>query len=477
MGAVAIFKGKLVKFLAKAGIIFPSRSDEQRSASPTPGEAAFNTTSNKLEVYDGSTWVELAVGFSHPTTGSTFEDGKSKTNMTGTQNTSIGFESGDSITTGYKNAFYGTNAGTTIGTGINNTFLGANAGSGADHDDKNSTVIGADAGIGTVNQNNILIGAYNCRFSNLNGMYSVSIGTYANEYGLGANSVIIGYGAGSVMGQQAFNSTILGYQVGGSLTTGKHNLMVGADVGRGISTGSYNTIIGTRTNQPNMSGCVAIGQDSVGSGASLNDNNDFVLGVQTHNYKLPGTIVTDVKLGSNVALKLTELAENGNNTVSLKAPDAIPDNVTWTLPATDGSDKQALTTDGSGALSWMTTIPATFEGDAYKVTTSVYSPTLDTVSGVVNANLGSSFRDTNTGNRTIAVHNLKDGQSVNIMVQGAINDVITITAFSDSGVTSIPVKYGAGQNGVMASTYSLFAIYRIGGAFDFVTVGPVHGIT
>lgn len=62
MGAVAIFKGKLVKFLAKAGILVPARGDIDRSVTPTAGEMAFNTNANKLEVYNGTSWDQLAAG-------------------------------------------------------------------------------------------------------------------------------------------------------------------------------------------------------------------------------------------------------------------------------------------------------------------------------------------------------------------------------------------------------------------------------
>jgi hypothetical protein len=56
MGSPAIFKGKLVKFLAKAGILVPSRGEADRTTEPAAGETAFNTDSNSLEVYNGSSW-------------------------------------------------------------------------------------------------------------------------------------------------------------------------------------------------------------------------------------------------------------------------------------------------------------------------------------------------------------------------------------------------------------------------------------
>lgn len=56
--------------------------------------------------------------------------------------------------------------------------------------------------------------------------------------------------------------------------------------------------------------------------------------------------------GSNI--KLYEDTDNGTNYVAFKAPDTIAANVTWTLPATDGSSAQVLSTNGSGTLSWAT---------------------------------------------------------------------------------------------------------------------------
>jgi len=56
--------------------------------------------------------------------------------------------------------------------------------------------------------------------------------------------------------------------------------------------------------------------------------------------------------GSN--LKLYEDTDNGTNYVSFKAPDTIAANVTWTLPAADGTSNQVLSTNGSGTLSWAT---------------------------------------------------------------------------------------------------------------------------
>jgi hypothetical protein len=53
-------------------------------------------------------------------------------------------------------------------------------------------------------------------------------------------------------------------------------------------------------------------------------------------------------------VKLYEGTDNGTNFVALKAPDTLAADVTWTLPDADGTSGQALTTNGTGTLSWAT---------------------------------------------------------------------------------------------------------------------------
>lgn len=49
-----------------------------------------------------------------------------------------------------------------------------------------------------------------------------------------------------------------------------------------------------------------------------------------------------------------EQTTNGNNFVGFEAPDIISTSVYWTLPATDGTAGQVLSTNGAGILSWAT---------------------------------------------------------------------------------------------------------------------------
>lgn len=73
------------------------------------------------------------------------------------------------------------------------------------------------------------------------------------------------------------------------------------------------------------------------------------------------TILTagvDNVIGSNSNFQLNSQNDlrfgdsNNSNWVAFQAPATISSNVTWTLPATDGSANQVIVTNGSGQLSW-----------------------------------------------------------------------------------------------------------------------------
>ena len=53
-------------------------------------------------------------------------------------------------------------------------------------------------------------------------------------------------------------------------------------------------------------------------------------------------------------LRLPEDTDNGSNYVAIKAPDSIASNLTLTLPSADGTNGQALVTNGTGTLSFTT---------------------------------------------------------------------------------------------------------------------------
>jgi hypothetical protein len=87
----------------------------------------------------------------------------------------------------------------------------------------------------------------------------------------------------------------------------------------------------------------------------------------------------DTTTGSSV--NLVEGSSNGSNYVALKSPDTLAANLTYTLPGTDGSSGQVLSTNGSGALSFIDAAASlSMAGDSGTDTLALLDDTL-TVSG------------------------------------------------------------------------------------------------
>ena len=55
-------------------------------------------------------------------------------------------------------------------------------------------------------------------------------------------------------------------------------------------------------------------------------------------------------------IRLPEDTDNGSNYIALKAADNIGSNITFTLPAADGTNGQAITTNGSGTLGFSSVV-------------------------------------------------------------------------------------------------------------------------
>lgn len=67
-----------------------------------------------------------------------------------------------------------------------------------------------------------------------------------------------------------------------------------------------------------------------------------------------GIVVSTANFQLNAQNDLRFADSDSSNWISFQAPSTIAADVTWTLPATDGSNNQALSTNGSGTLSWVT---------------------------------------------------------------------------------------------------------------------------
>ena len=76
-----------------------------------------------------------------------------------------------------------------------------------------------------------------------------------------------------------------------------------------------------------------------------------------------GTFTGDINLDNQEELRFEEATANGDHYVGFKAPASLAGNVVWTLPTADSSGTQALTSNGSGTLSWSTTGDAVLAND------------------------------------------------------------------------------------------------------------------
>src|SRR5690349_19974255 len=76
--------------------------------------------------------------------------------------------------------------------------------------------------------------------------------------------------------------------------------------------------------------------------------------LQTGGMITQGTMSLQNASGSQPILRMFEDPDNGTNSMSMQSAAAIGSDFTLTWPADDGTTSQALTTDGSGVLSWST---------------------------------------------------------------------------------------------------------------------------
>lgn len=276
------------------------------SSAGTNGQALITNGSGVLS------WSTI-LGLVHPTTGSTFEVNGNSPSISGIANTGLGVGALAAITSGSENTAIGNNA---LAAATTATY---------------SIAIGNEAlKASTSSNSNIAIGSY-ALFKASSALYTIAIGVEA------------------------------GYET----TTGTGNVFIGQSAGRFTTTGANNIAIGfntgVSTSTRTISGTVAIGRDSSSNSATATENNQFILGTSNHLYRFPGVAQTSLVLGptgtsagQTGTLSFRELAANGTNAITLRAPDNIAADVTFTLPSADGTNGQFLTTNGSGTLSWTT---------------------------------------------------------------------------------------------------------------------------
>jgi subtilisin-like proprotein convertase family protein len=231
-------------------------------------------------------------GFTHPTSGSTFEIYTNNVSMTGQNNSSIGVGAGPNITSGADNSAFG-------GTALFNNTTG----------ESNSAF-----GFSALN-------------SNTSGFRNSAFGRRAlGNITTGSNNIGIGRFAGNLTSSVTSNQT------------SNNSIYIGVD---------------TRASQDGNTNEIVIGNDAVGSGSNtvtIGNNSTVLTNIKgVASYTPIGT-----NTGQTGQIKFQELVANGSNTITLKSPDNLASDVALTLPSNAGTNGQVLSTNGSGVLSWAT---------------------------------------------------------------------------------------------------------------------------
>ena len=84
--------------------------------------------------------------------------------------------------------------------------------------------------------------------------------------------------------------------------------------------------------------------------------------------------MAEIRISATGELKLYD--SDDSNYVSFKSAGTVSSNVAWVLPSADGSSGQALTTNGSGTLSWATASsadPSSADGDSLGTASAEWS--------------------------------------------------------------------------------------------------------
>jgi hypothetical protein len=276
------------------GLLIPRMTETQRDAisSPATGLMIYQTDGTVgFYYYNGTQWIIVGI---ETVNGTANEIEVSTSNAT----TTIGLPDNTTITSSVTvdGLYFGTGAGD----GDNNLAVGSSMGSGTG---KRNTAIGSralESYSGTGYDNNTAIGYFNMK----------ALSTGSGNTALGAENMF------SLT--TGIANTSIGNQTMLNVSEGSNNTGLGQRAGESITTGTNNTLIGLNADvsSPNANNETVIGKGATGSG----DNT----------VQLGNTSVTNV---------------NTSGTITAGA---------ITIPNTDGTTGQVLSTDGSGALSWTT---------------------------------------------------------------------------------------------------------------------------
>ncbi len=265
---------------------------------------------------------------------------------------------------------------------------------------------------------------------------AVGAGALSTSNASGTRNTAVGYLAlKDYRGTSFDNNTGVGYFNMIGLTTGGGNTSIGAETMFNVASGSNNTAIG------NQSLISTSGNNNVGVGARSGDilttgSNNTFLGAQARTTTAGATISNATALGFGAIVSDNNTIQLGNTSVSSVKTSGKLTTGTITLPNTDGTTGQVLSTNGSGVVAWST--PVTVNTSNFvDVTTNQTVAGNKTFSSDLNVNgltigkgLGNKSNNTAIGSSTLnsntsGMLNTANGfQALNLNTSGNYNTAI-----------------------------------------------------
>jgi len=184
------------------------------------------------------------------------------------------------------------------------------------------------------------------------GSANVSLGYNSlNALTLGNENTAIGANALNALVGANYN-TAVGTYAGVAITSGAQNVLLGRATGYALTTGSGNVLIGY-----NVGFSIASDASNLLYIDNSTTNTPLIYGdFSTDALTFNGTTTTTGNMmvgggAANSELRILEIASDGSNYTAFKVGTQTSD-ITYTLPQSDGTNGQALVTNGSGVLSW-----------------------------------------------------------------------------------------------------------------------------
>lgn len=225
-----------------------------------------------------------------------------QTNITGTENCYVGYNTGTTNSSGYSNTFIGSSAGQNNTAAHDNTYIRKEAGL-TNATANYNTFIGSQAGYNNLADNNTFIGK-TAGFYNEYGEENVYVGGQAGWGAQGSYNVLVGMSAGydTTGNYNAF----VGHGAGLSNNIGESNTFIGGYAGHLNTTGEYNTYLGFSAGRYLSDGVshnettnksIYIGSESKASADGV--TNEIVIG-----YGAVGQGSNSIMLGNSVITNL-----------------------------------------------------------------------------------------------------------------------------------------------------------------------------